>query len=466
MRERNDPNEPPPCSSLAATADAVRNGDQSAEAVIGQALARAERLNPELLAFTELYGDEARERARELDRRLAGGHTPGALAGVPVAVKDFTPLAGKRTTYGSLVHKNNVGTFDPVYVQRLRAADAIIIGKTNTPEFAFASFCRNRVFGTTRNPWNLDHTPGGSSGGSAAAVASGCVPVAEGTDMGGSVRIPAAWCGIVGLKPSLGRIPMDILPSVYDTISHFGPLSATVEDTWRFLRAVAGPHDSDPLSLPDETIPFDRDAGAEGLRVALSTNLGFYAVDDATVENLHRTADMLREAGAVVEPVTFDWDAAIYRAINDHWCLYLAAFQGHLLERCREKLDPEVVEHIERGLELDGVTAKRFEIVRTRMWRDLCAIFQEHEALLCPTVPFGAPPIEHSDRDYGQEDADGRVHALDLTSPFNMTPHCPAISVPTGLDERGLPLGMQLVGHRFDEATVLRLARCVERARE
>lgn len=441
----------------------LRNGSLTASAVISEALRHAHAVNGDLNAFTELYDADALAAAQALDDNMRGGEAPGPLAGVPVAVKDFTPLKGKRTTRGSLACRDAVGAFDPVYVQRLKAAGAIVIGKTNTPEFAFASFCHNRLFGATANPWNPRRTCGGSSGGSAVAVAAQCVPIAEGTDMGGSIRIPAAWCGVIGLKPSLGRIPMDILPSAYDTISHFGPLAATVADAWHFLRVAAGPDEADPFSLPRQTIAFDPDAEVKGLRVALSADLGFYRVEPDVVENLQHTADRLRDAGAIVEPVQLDWDASVYQAIVTHWSLYLAAFNGHLLETRRGELDPELVQEMESVQTLDAVSAKRIEFVRTRLWRDMQRLFSSHDVLLCPTVPSTAPALERRDSDYGGPDADGRVDSPDLTAPFNFVSQCPAISVPSGFGKDGLPTAVQFVGRRFDEATVLRVARAVER---
>lgn len=443
---------------------ALGGGHVSATAVMRSTLDRIDQGNPALTAFTEVYRDEAIAASGRIDEALAAGEWPGALAGVPVAVKDFTPLKGKRTTGGSLVYRDAIGTFDPVYVQRLRAAGAIIVGKTNTPEFAHAGFCHNRVFGTTRNPWNHGRTSGGSSGGAGAAVAAGMVPLAEGSDMGGSVRIPAAYCGVVGLKPSLGRIPMDILPTAFDTISHFGPLAGTVEDAWRFLEATRGPADVDPFSLPDQAIAFDNDASAAGLRIAMSTDLGLYAVDDDVVANLERAADALRAEGARVEPVSIDWTHDMTLAAHDHWSVFLAAWHGDLLDSDRDRLDPETVALMEHGRGLNAVEFKRIELVRTRMWRDLVALFAHYDALLCPTAPCTAPVAECSDQDFGYRDANGRTVAAEMTALFNFTPHCPALSVPSGRAGDGMPTAAQIVGRRFDEATVLRIGRAIERS--
>ena len=216
-------------------------------------LDRIEQVNPRLNCFCFTFPERALAEARALEAEAPRG----PLHGVPIAIKDLTPTKGDRTTLGSFSHEHHVPDHDSVIVERLRAAGAIVVGKTTTPEFAYSSFTRSPLWGPTRNPWNTELNPGGSSGGSAAAVASGCVPLAEGTDMGGSVRIPASYCGIVGHKPSFGRIPLDVVPSSWDTIHHFGPLARTIDDARLFLRATAGVDDRDALSMT-ETMDFSQ----------------------------------------------------------------------------------------------------------------------------------------------------------------------------------------------------------------
>ena len=216
------------------------------------------------------------ELAREAERAVARGDDVGPLHGVPIAIKDLTPTKGKRTTMGSYAFEHFVPEESALIVERLLGAGAIMVGKTTTPEFAYSSFTESPLWGVTRNPWDTDRTPGGSSGGSGAAVASGCVPLAEGTDMGGSVRIPAAWCGVVGLKPSYGRIPLDFLPTQFDTIHHFGPLARTVEDARLFLSVAEGPDERDIMSAVAAARPLGARSTdpVEGLRLALDVDLG------------------------------------------------------------------------------------------------------------------------------------------------------------------------------------------------
>ncbi len=262
--------------------------------VMDSTLARIDAVQPVLNAFCFVFPEEARAAARAAEQAVMAGKPLGPLHGVPIAIKDFTPTKGKITTRGSYAFEHWVPDRDALIVRRLRAAGAIMVGKTTTPEFAYSSFTESPLWGITRNPWDPGRTPGGSSGGSGAAVASGCVPLAEGTDMGGSVRIPAAFCGLVGLKPSLGRIPMDILPTVFDSISHFGPLARTVADAALFLRVAQGPDDCDIQSLvPALEVPVPPPGKVEGLRLALSLDLGFYAVDPEVAANTRAAAEAL-----------------------------------------------------------------------------------------------------------------------------------------------------------------------------
>ena len=256
------PRDTPTARDLAA---AVTRGERSPVELVEEALARIGEVQPELNCFTAVWAARAQAEAAEAATAVARGDDLGPLHGVPVAIKDTTPAAGHVTTLGSFAFERWVPERDAYVVTALRRAGAIIVGQTTTPEFAHSLQTDSPLWGPTRNPHDLTRTPGGSSGGSAAAVASGCVTLAEGSDMGGSVRIPASWCGIVGLKPSLGRIPMDILPGLFDTISHHGPLARNVDDTRLFLAATQGPDDADVLSIPG---PLDLDGRSPGISPA------------------------------------------------------------------------------------------------------------------------------------------------------------------------------------------------------
>lgn len=443
----------------------IRGGELSPVELVDASLRRIDEVNPRLNAFCAVYADDARAEARLAEQAVISGTQLGALHGLPVAIKDFTPERGKITTRGSAALRNWIPERDPVIVERLRAAGAIIVGKTTTCELAFSSFTQSRLHGITRNPWDPERTPGGSSGGSAVAVATGCVALAEGTDMGGSVRIPAAFCGIVGFKPSLGRIPMDILPTVFDSISHFGALARCVDDAALFLSVTHGPDDRDIQSLPERLkigIPLPRDP--RGKRVAVSVDLGFYSVDAEVERNLVCAADALRERGFVVDEVEVGWSREITDAWLAYWAVFQAASFGHLLEKFRDEMDPELVRLMDKGLAMSAVDFKRLERVRTRQWESLTRILADHVALLCPTTAVPAPSVEMDDADFDWSDEAGRYHGLDMTCPFNNVGQCPAISVPSGQTAAGLPTGAQLVGRRYQDIELLQIAAALEEA--
>jgi len=432
--------------------------------VVSNTLARIDDVNPKVNCFCFVWHDEAVKAAHLAAQAVARGETLGALHGVPIALKDTTPTAGHRTTLGSYTHEHWIPDRDAYIVGALRRAGAIIVGKTTTPEFAHTLLTDSPLWGVTRNPWNLERTPGGSSGGSAAAVAAGCVPLAEGTDMGGSVRIPAAWCGIVGLKPGLGRIPMDTLPGLFDLMSHHGPLARTIDDASLFLQVTQGPDDADILSVPcrlDLQAPVP--ASVEGLHLALSIDLGLWAVDSEIEDAVRAAAAALRDAGAVVEEVEVSVTRKDEEVWVDLWSVFMATYYGHLVEAYAAKMDPDVLHLIERGSRLSAVQLKGLEVERTGLWRRLAPVLASHDALMCPTMSTGPSPAAKADRPKDPPD-DGRYHAADMTGVFNLVAPCPALSVPCGWDAQALPIGLQVVGRRWREDTVLQIGRAVELA--
>jgi len=372
-------------------------------------------------------------------------------------------VKGKLTTLGSRAFATQRSDRDAWIVSALRKSGAILLGKTTTPEFAFSSFTRSPLFGVTRNPWDTSRTSGGSSGGSAVAVATGVVPLAECSDMGGSVRIPAAVCGVVGFKPSLGRIPLDLLGSVYDNISHFGPLARSCGDAALFVAATQGPDDCDIQSSP---LPFAyhgslaRDPGS--VRLALSLDLGFYAVDPEVAHNTLLVADRLRAAGAEVEAIDLPWSPQIVEVWMDYWRVFMAAYFQEAYDRHAPLLDPAVRRLIEQGRAIKAVDYKRLELARTKFWYGMREILREFSALLCPTTAVPAPSAELTDRDFGAVDSLGRYHGFDMTALFNLVAQCPALSVPSGFTANGLPTGVQIIGRRFADLETLQLGSLIE----
>ncbi len=452
-----------PATELAAR---IRTGRLSPVDLIDNALARIDQVNPVLNGFCFVYPEEARAQARVMEAEAKAGTIRGPLHGVPFAIKDLTPTKGKRTTLGSYAYEHNVPDHDAPIVEALLKAGGILIGKTTTPEFAYSSFTESPLWGISRNPWDTTRTPGGSSGGAGIAVASGCVPIAEGSDMGGSVRIPASFCGVVGLKPSFGRIPFTILPSQFDQFSHFGPLARTIADTCLFLQVTQGPDERDIQSLKpalDFTQPFNLDL--KGLRLGLLLDFGnrvWHPEVEAAVRN---AAKVLETAGAEIVDVSLpaSWGLELDDDWARHWGVYLATFFGHKLEQYRDKMDPRVVAYLDAGNAMSAVEFKKIEIRRTAAWKQLAPLLVQCDALLCPTMAQPAVRVGRADTEFWQPDPDGKYRCLDVTSVFNFVSQCPALSVPCGWTSNPeLPIGLQIVGRRFEDLGPLRIAAALE----
>ncbi len=442
----------------------IRAGSLTATGVVENSLARIAAINPKLNCFCFFYPEEALAIAAELDREAKAGRFRGPLHGVPFAIKDLTPTKGKRTTLGSYAYEHWVPDYDAPIVEALKAAGGIMVGKTTTPEFAYSGFTESPLWGITRNPWNPDLTAGGSSGGAGVAVATGCVPIAEGSDMGGSVRIPAAFCGIVGLKPSFGRIPFTVLPSEFDQLSHFGPLSRTIADASLFLQVTQGPDERDIQSLtqPQNFLaPYDTDL--RDLSLGLCLDFGKRAWHPEVEAGVREAVNALAGAGARVEEVSLPWGVELDDVWLKHWEVYLATFFGHTLETHRAKMDPKVVTYLDHGLAASAVAFKSLEIARTNAWKnDLAPILARHHALLCPTM--AQPPVPHggSDTSYWKVAPDGTYRCLDVTSVFSLFGMCPALSIPCGWTKDNLPMGLQIVARRHDDRLALRIGAAVE----
>ena len=443
----------------------VRAKEISSVELVENSLARIEEVNPTLNCFCFVYPEDALERARAADAAVTTGDDLGPLHGVPIAIKDATPTKGKRTTIGSAIYENWVPDFDALVVANLLNAGAIMVGKTTTPEFAFSSLTFSELWGITRNPWNPEHTPGGSSGGSAAAVTSGCVPLAEGSDAGGSVRIPAAHSGCVGLKPHSGRIPFEWLPTQWDPMFCHGPLSRTIDDAALFLDICQGPDERDHNTIaPALAVPIPTPSDLSGLRLALNIDLGCYAVNADVEANTRAAADALKAAGAEIEEVELPWTREFPEVWWDYWCAFEAAHFGHYLDEWRDRMTPVIVEAMERGFKLSAVDLMKTEVVFTDAWKALAPILARCDALLCPTESIPAPPVDYDEFASLEETPDGKYVNMDMTMQFNALA-LPALSVPSGFSADGLPTGLQIVGRRFDDLTTLKIGAALERIR-
>ncbi|HEV8458154.1 MAG TPA: amidase [Methylomirabilota bacterium] len=448
----------------AAMAAAIRKKTLSPVEVMRALLARIERVNPTLNAFVTLTAEQSLRDARAAERAvMKRGARLGPLHGIPFSTKDLVVTKGIRTTFGTRLYADNVPTEDAPVVARLRAAGAIQLGKTNTPMLGWIGATHNLLFGPTRNPWNLDRTPGGSSGGASAAVAAGLGPLAIGTDGGGSIRIPAACTGIFGLKPSFGRIPVYPFSAAW-SLSHVGPMTRTVTDAALMLAASAGPDERDPHSLPLQPVDYvgALRKGVKGLRIAWSADLGYEdAVDPEVRAVCEKAARRFREAGCRVEEIKPGWPSPL-EAWEAIFCGGIAARLEPYLGDRRQDIDAGLAAIVDET-RLWGPTRYVQAWFERLAWGEHPRrLFETYDVLLTPTI--GCPPFKIG-LDHPAEIAGKPVRRyswVPYTPPFNLTGQ-PAASVPCGFTRDGLPVGLHIVGRRFDDATVLRAAAAFER---
>jgi amidase len=443
----------------------IRRRELAAVEVMDAHLARIEQVNPLLNAIVTLDAEGARRAAADAERALAAGRTPGLLHGLPIAVKDLLDTAGMRTTYGSTLYRDHVPTEDALLVARLRRAGAIVIGKTNTPEFGAGSQTFNGVFGATRNPYDPSRTPGGSSGGAAAAVAAGMVPFADGSDLGASIRNPASFCNLVGLRPSPGRIPDPSTPRVWDPLSVLGPIARTVTDATLLLRALSGPDPRAPLSLDDspDALAIDLRSDPAGLRIAWSRKVGDLPVEPEVTAVLEAQRATFEAMGCLVEDVEPDLRGAdeafeTLRAVG-----YAQAF-AELLRAHGDELKETVAWNTRIGLALTGEQVARALSLQTQAFHTMRELLERYDALALPVSPVAPFAVEEEwVREIAGVPLDSYIEWLRTCSRITVTAH-PAISVPAGFTPGGLPVGLQLVGRHRGELALLRLAAAFEEA--
>ncbi len=452
---------------LSELARRVRAGEQSARELVGEALARIDAHNPTLNAFVAVDGARALDAAGAIDEAVAAGTDPGPLAGIPIGVKDLEDAAGFVTTLGSaaLATGRRPATESSVLVSRLVAAGCVVVGKTNTPELGWKAVTDNRLFGATANPWNLEHTPGGSSGGSAAAVASGMVPLATGSDGGGSIRIPAACCGLTGVKPSLGRVPSGG-PTAPDWhhLSTKGPIARRLADVVEALEVVVGPDPTDLRSLPkpEESWRAALVDARVPQQVAWSPTLGYAEVDAEVLAICERAVAVLGSLGADVTVV----DEVFPSDPVDDWLSMAGAYNLRTLAEVRGtpawgEVDPVLAMIADGAASMSALDLVRVEDRCHELNVRLVSVFRTARLLVTPTTAAAAPPrsLDGSGLVNGAVD----VNWVKFTYPFNLT-RSPAASVCVGLTEAGLPVGLQLVGPQHGDVVVLRAAAALEEA--
>jgi amidase len=435
----------------------------SVREVIAASLARLEARNPTLNAVVTL-NPRAMDDAAALDARLDRGEDPGLLCGLAAGIKDVTPVAGLRTTYGSTLYADHVATEDALVVRRLREAGAVILGKTNCPEFAAGGNTFNEVFGRTRNPWNHALSAGGSTGGGAAALASGMIALAEGTDLGGSLRIPASFCGVVGLRPSAGLVPTYPIDWVWDTLQVTGPMGRTVEDVALMLQAVAGPSEFSPLAQPAAGRDFVgavRRGAARGLRVAYCPDIAGIGIE-SDIERSCRTAALaLKEIGATVEVIDLDLSEGrqAFLPLRGEWFVHQMFTR---LDR-QDRFGANVGGNVRSGLSTTTKDLASAEDFRSRLWHQFRAFFDRFDHLLTPCMAVSPFPVEQNYPDsIAGKPMQTYIDWIAPTFVLSLT-GLPVASVPCGLSA-GMPVGLQVVGRPQGEEEVLALAAAIQRA--
>ena len=435
--------------------------------VMHAVLARIDALNPQLNAYGTLAREAALRSARAATAALKKGATLRPLHGVPVSIKDLTPTKGIRTTWGSKIYEHHVPDEDALIVERLKAAGAIVVGKTNTPEFGAGGNTFNAVFGATRNPWNPALTCGGSSGGAAVALATGMGTIAQGSDLGGSLRMPAAFCGVVGFRTTPGLVPVYPKDLGWDTFSVYGPMARTVADTALMLSVVAGPDDRAPISYavdPRKFLKAVKAPSVKGWRVAWTPDLnGLIPVEAEVVRVAERATTIFRALGAKVEAACPEF-GEVHEIILATRGVSMVAMHADKLPQWRDQMQKGLVWNIEQGLSLTPQAIARGETLRTALWHRVREFMENHDLLILPTVAVPPFPVEQPyPTEINGKPLENYIQWAYLTYGITLT-GLPAISVPCGFTQGGLPVGLQIVGRRRQEAAVLRAAAAFEAA--
>jgi aspartyl-tRNA(Asn)/glutamyl-tRNA(Gln) amidotransferase subunit A len=455
-----------------AAAALIRRKKLSPVEYMDAVLAAVERLQPKLNCFATVTADRAREDAGLAEQAVMSGQTLGPLHGIPVSIKDLIPTKGVRTTFGSIAFTDNVPDRDDILVTRLRAAGAIMIGKTTTPEFGIKGQTDAPIFGTTRNPWNLDRTPGGSSGGAAAAVAAGLGPIALGSDGAGSTRIPAACCGLVGLKGTTGAVPYQEARDAFANVIAAGPLTRNVADAAVMQAAMGGADPLDPWTVNATPIghisPALLSQNLSGLRIGYLSRAANKAVSADVVANTKASLNALIDLGADVEETAaeVDWMS------DDQRVLYLCSIAnnlGHVVERFGAQTDPVLQAYVAAGKKYDIAAYIKAIAARTRLFRAVQGLFETYDFLVSPTLTRTALAADFNGAS-GLVEIDGenvgpaQPELTGFVYPFNLTGH-PALAIPSGFARDGLPTSVQIIGPRHGDSDILRLGALLEQAR-
>jgi amidase len=444
----------------------IRARELSAREVIEAHLRQIDRVNPAVNAIITLIAEQAIDGAKRADEAAARGTFLGPLHGLPVAHKDLHDTKGVRTTYGSPIFQDHIPLHDTLVVERIRNAGAIMVGKTNTPEFGAGSQTFNPLFGATQNPYDLSKTCGGSSGGSAVALACGMVPIADGTDTGGSLRNPASFCSVVGFRPSPGRVPQVPSVSSWSTLSVAGPMARTVADAALLLSVMAGPDERSPLSIHEPGSNFARPLERDwtGTRIAWCSNFAGLPFDRRVLEAIARQRRVFESLGCIVQEAEPDLSEAdeIFKVLRalEYYQLHAAKLQQH-----RRHIKETVIQEIERGARLTGPEIAEAEVKRSRLFARIGEFMRTYDFFVLPVAQV--PPFD-IDQPYVTEieglKMDGYIDWMRSCYYITVTSH-PSISVPAGFTTEGLPVGLQIVGRHHDDWGVLQIAHAFEQER-
>ena len=448
-------------------AQAIRTRQVSSVEVTQHFYERIERLDTQLNSYLALCEDQALADARAADEAVARGWALGPLHGIPISIKDLEMTKGIQTTLGSYLFRDRTPEIDSIVVERVKAAGAIVLGKTNTPEFGQSGSTENKVSDPCRNPWNTDRTPGGSSGGAGAALAAGLCTIATGSDGGGSIRIPASFSGVFGIKPTQHRVPRygGYGRPAANHFSQSGPMSRTVADTALLLQVLAGPDSRDPNSIRETPPDFSAGLGRSiaGMRIAWSPDYGYAGVDPEVAEITARAARVFEELGAIVEDAPLQLEDP-FDAFFDVFATAAYTSYGHLLEEHRDDFSYPALYSIEHGSRVDGARLSRAILRVDQLGRQMEDFFDTYDLLLSPTMATPAFEIGNRPAVIGGKEVDPLWGFLPFTYPINMTGQT-ASSVPCGFSSDGLPIGLHIIGPRRAEARVLQASAAFERAR-
>jgi Asp-tRNA(Asn)/Glu-tRNA(Gln) amidotransferase A subunit family amidase len=429
-------------------------------------IARSEAVNPKVNAVTHAFFEPALEKAKQAEAQYmkADGRLR-PLEGIPVAIKDFHPIKGEITTFGSRLYKDFRPDNTVPTVERLFDAGAIMHIRTTTPEHGHSSVTKSPLWGVSRNPWNLEYTPGGSSGGSGAVVAAGMSTIADGSDGGGSIRIPASACGIVGYKAPFGRNPLD-REHPFETLLHYGPMTRSVADAALMQNVMSGQHPADACSLREKIVLPETYPSIKGWKVAFSMDLGYFEVDKEVQQNTLAAVEVFKSLGCEVEQVETGWNWSILDAWMTHWEGLFAGVADGDLARWYE-MDPFCADVLKRGMQLSASKFYKSNLVRGKMYQVLAPMLDKYNILISPTLAVPAPRATQSNADPDFRINDKPIYAYlgwQMTYPFNLVPQHPAMSVPSGFASTGVPTGLHIVAKTYDDLTVFQAAAAYEAA--